>query len=219
MAIRVFLSYSHKDKALAGELKTALKEFGVRPFLAHDDITPSAQWKKEILTNLRKCRILMPILTKSFKTSTWTDQEAGVALALNKIIFPLKVHVDPHGFLADFHALTCLNNRPFGTCWRIVEHLSTISGFRKQGRDCAITFFLSSNNFEKTRRRIQKLIALRPFSSKQLAWIITEAAHNQNIYGCHAAESSMNKLLSDAKGRVSDHLIHNYRRAVKDWPW
>jgi hypothetical protein len=217
--IRVFLSYSHHDKTLAGKLKTALEEFGIKAFLAHDDITPSAQWKKEILANLRKCRILMPIVTKSFKESEWTDQEAGVALGLNKTIFPLKVRVDPHGFLADFHALTYLKNRPFGTCWRIVEQLSTIPGYRKHGRDCAITFFLGSNDFVKTRRRIEKLIALRPFSAKQLAWIITDAAHNQNIYGCHAAESSMNKLLSDAKGKVSDHLIRNYRRAVKDWPW
>ena len=36
--IRVFLSYSHKDKELAGEIKKRLEEHGLEAFLAHEDI-------------------------------------------------------------------------------------------------------------------------------------------------------------------------------------
>ncbi len=84
MPIRVFLSYSHKSKKLAHELKEGLESFEFSAFLAHEDISPSASWRKEIRKSLRDCRVFIPILTKSFVESDWTDQETGIALALKK---------------------------------------------------------------------------------------------------------------------------------------
>jgi hypothetical protein len=82
--MKIFLSYSHLDKRLAGKIKKYLLQYGVKVFLAHDDIEPSEEWADKILEELRDCHVFMPILTKHFNKSNWTDQETGCALILNK---------------------------------------------------------------------------------------------------------------------------------------
>ena len=47
--VRVFISYSHKDRKLAKQVKRSLITFGVNVFLAHDDIEASAQWSSVIM--------------------------------------------------------------------------------------------------------------------------------------------------------------------------
>jgi hypothetical protein len=41
---RIFVSYSKKDRKLAGEIKKCLEEYKLDVFLAHEDITASAEW-------------------------------------------------------------------------------------------------------------------------------------------------------------------------------
>ncbi len=102
--MKIFLSYSHLDKRLAGKIKMYLRQYGVKVFLAHDDIEPSEEWADKILEELRDCDVFMPILTKHFNKSNWTDQETGCALIINKLIVPLKGDVDPHGFISRYQA-------------------------------------------------------------------------------------------------------------------
>ncbi|GAH19914.1 unnamed protein product, partial [marine sediment metagenome] len=42
------LSYSSKDKELAGQLKAELEGRGFTAFLAHEDIKPTKEWESEI---------------------------------------------------------------------------------------------------------------------------------------------------------------------------
>ncbi|HLE82428.1 MAG TPA: hypothetical protein VJA25_14335, partial [Dehalococcoidia bacterium] len=44
-SLRVFLSYYHADRILAGRVRTELERFGIRVFVAHDDINPSQEWQ------------------------------------------------------------------------------------------------------------------------------------------------------------------------------
>jgi len=98
--IQIFLSYSHKSKKLAHELEEGLESFEFSVFLAHEDISPSKPWRKEIRKNLRDCQVFVPILTKGFEESDWTDQETGIALARKKKIIPLKVNRNPRVLLS-----------------------------------------------------------------------------------------------------------------------
>jgi hypothetical protein len=69
-------------------VKGFLSTFGMDVFLAHDDLQPSAEWQKEIVQALRKCDVFIPLLTRSFHSSLWTDQETGIAIARKKLILP-----------------------------------------------------------------------------------------------------------------------------------
>src|SRR5208337_5374577 len=100
--LRVFLSYHHNARKFAGSLKSCLTGLGVDVFLAHEDVEPSTVWQEEILRRLRRCDVFIPLLTKSYHTSYWTDQECGIALALKKHILAVKFTNDPYGFIGKF---------------------------------------------------------------------------------------------------------------------
>jgi hypothetical protein len=85
----IFLSYNHKDGKLARKVKYELKKLGFAAFLAHKDISVSAEWRAEILKHLDNCSALMAIVTKSFAESAWTNQEVGIALGREKPIVSL----------------------------------------------------------------------------------------------------------------------------------
>ncbi|MFH0815264.1 MAG: toll/interleukin-1 receptor domain-containing protein [Methanobacteriota archaeon] len=82
--ILIFYSYSHLDKYDVGKLKSILEMHGFAGFLAHEDIQPSRVWEQEICEAIQYSDIFIPFLTNNFKTSTWTDQECGMAMAQNK---------------------------------------------------------------------------------------------------------------------------------------
>src|SRR5207249_5910501 len=52
---RLFLSHVHSQKAFVGELKAELVSYAVEGFVAHADITPTAEWVHEIELALETC--------------------------------------------------------------------------------------------------------------------------------------------------------------------
>lgn len=96
-----FISYSHKDRHVAAEVKRALADLGVSAFMAHDDINVSQQWRDRILEELRSMEIFIPLLSQNFHASDWTAQEVGFALARPEVLV-IPVTLDgavPLGFL------------------------------------------------------------------------------------------------------------------------
>jgi TIR domain len=217
VSVHIFLSYSHKSRRLAGELKEGLESFGFAVFLAHEDLKPSVPWRREILRNLRQCDVFIPILTRGFMESEWTDQETGIALALKKKIIALKVHENPYGFIGAFQALKWNKASPDAICWEITECLHEESRFAQGVKDGVIEVFLSGTDFDEVASTVKKLLRFRPFSAKQLHRIIEGSTSNHGIYGCHAARTPMKTLLEDANGKVSRRTIRKYQQAVKSW--
>ena len=218
MPVHIFLSYSHKSRKLAGELKEGLEYFDFSVFLAHEDIEPSAHWRTEIRKNLRECDVFIPLLTKSFLESDWTDQETGIALALKKKIIPVKVHQNPHGFIDSVQALKWNKDSSYITCWEVTDCLRIDDKFSQNAREGAISAFLSANDFKKeVPYAVSKLLRFRPFSAVQLHRIIEGSSRNQGIYGCWAARTPMETLIKDAKRKVSQRVIRRYREAVDSW--
>src|SRR4051812_682013 len=97
--VDAFLCYSHNDRFLAGCIKKTFDSYGIGAFLAHEDLLPSQEWQDEIARRLHACEVFFLLLTNSFRSSDWTDQETGIAVALNKIIVPIKVTLNPYGFV------------------------------------------------------------------------------------------------------------------------
>src|SRR5260370_2402835 len=218
MPILIFLSYSHKSKKLAGELKQGLQSFDFGVFMAHEDIKPSAQWRKEISKNLSECHVFIPVLTRGFLESDWTDQETGIALALKKKIIPVRVHQNPHGFIDTIQAMKWKKESSYITCWEIADCLRTDELFTKSVREGAISAFLLANDFKKeVPYAIEKLLRFRPFSTAQLHKIIEASSRNQGIYGCWPRRTPMKTLIKDAEGKVRQCVIRKYRHAVQSW--
>jgi len=112
---RIFLSYSHDDRVLAGKIADFLREKGIYVFLAHKDIEISDEWRDEIHKNLRDCNVLLALLTPSFKESVWTNQEAGYIMGRERKIVPLivgKTKIKDFGFLETLQGIKVKEEKP-----------------------------------------------------------------------------------------------------------
>ncbi|AXV37305.1 MAG: hypothetical protein CIT01_03370 [Methanobacterium sp. BRmetb2] len=99
--IKVFISYSNKEKLVAAEVKEILERLGINSFMAHNDIEISEEWKKRILNELKEADIFIPILSNNFKDSKWCSQEAGIACFRDILLIPLTLDksINPYGFM------------------------------------------------------------------------------------------------------------------------
>lgn len=75
--MKVFISYSREDKAIAGNLYAQMEEHGIDAFLAHETIEVAADWKQRILHELSVVEAMFVLLSKKCKESGWTGHEVG----------------------------------------------------------------------------------------------------------------------------------------------
>lgn len=97
-----FISYSNKDRKAAHEIKAALEDFGIKGFLAHEDLQVSEEWRDAIIEKLGTARIFIALLSADFKASEWCAQEVGFAVARPEVlIIPLSLDgTVPFGFIS-----------------------------------------------------------------------------------------------------------------------
>ena len=103
----IFLSHVTEVKKEVQALKEGLEEYGVEAFVAHSDIHPGTEWQEEILEALKDMDAFVPALTEGFHGSKWTDQEVGYAIAREVPVVPLKLDMDPYGFMGKYQGLAC----------------------------------------------------------------------------------------------------------------
>jgi hypothetical protein len=101
---RLFLSHTSANRRRAKSLANVFARYGIEAFVAHHTIQPTREWEREIVSALRSCDALCAILTEDFTKSLWCDQEVGFALARRKLVVPLRVDIDPYGFLGRVQA-------------------------------------------------------------------------------------------------------------------
>ena len=100
--VTAFVSYSHVDRKFGQQAKDVLDEVGIDAFLAHEDLETSEEWRDRILSELRRCDLFVPLLSKNFLESKWAPQEAGFIASRPEVaIAPLSIDgTIPFGFLS-----------------------------------------------------------------------------------------------------------------------
>jgi len=96
---RLFISHSSVYKAEVSNLKSRLEQYNISSFVAHEDIEPTREWQIEIENALRTMDALLVYLTPNFHESNWTDQEIGFAVCRDVMIIPVRMGIDPYGFI------------------------------------------------------------------------------------------------------------------------
>jgi len=166
--IKVFISYANEDKESASCVKDFLEKYGIEVFLAHEDINPTEKWEGIILRKLDACDIFMPLLTENFKKSDWTNQETGIALAKNKWIIPIKIEIDPYGFIWKIQALK-LNNSEIEKCYpKILDVICNNKNFTESLKDCLIKGFVNSSSFKSAEILAEELDKFDFFKPEQI---------------------------------------------------
>ena len=106
---RLFISHLSANKISASNLKSCLAFWGIDCFVAHEDITPSKEWEKEIEKGLFTMDALCAIVVPDFIKSQWCDQEVGIALGLRKLVISINKGEVPYGFFGKYQALKSKN--------------------------------------------------------------------------------------------------------------
>ena len=70
-APRLFMSHLAARKKEVHDLTRMLKQFGFACFVAHDEIEPSREWRREIERALDSCDVLVAYVTREFSASHW----------------------------------------------------------------------------------------------------------------------------------------------------
>jgi hypothetical protein len=188
----VFLSHSHKDVELANSLKEDSEwRFAINVFVAHQDLTPSEEWQIEILKTLRRCDAFIALLTRNFARSDWTDQETGLAFAFRKVIIPIRIDVNPYGFVGRLQALKWDKADTTSGVDRVAQVL-----FQKRilSTDELIGCFKRSRNFDDAGFKARILRDADRLSKRQINEIAHAAIQNEQIYGASSAKTPLRTL-------------------------
>ncbi|OGC84065.1 MAG: hypothetical protein A2W07_02975 [candidate division Zixibacteria bacterium RBG_16_43_9] len=213
-SLRIFVSYSSEDKQLAGAIKEGFEHYGMDVFLAHEDITPSAEWQETILKRLKQTDVFIPLLTNNFKESNWTDQETGIAVANRKLIVPLRVDINPYGFIAKVQAFKFKYDTSRGSngsktysCWdsclEITKLILNKKKLRENLKDCLIRSFAKSNSFEDANKKTEMLENYEAFSKEQIEEIVKGSIENRQIYEAYKAGVFLKKFMTKYKKHIN----------------
>ena len=173
---RVFLSHRAEVKRETSELKDQLHLFGISCFVAHEDIHPTKKWQDEIENALLSMDAFVPLMTKDFHESDWTDQEVGFAMARGVPIIAVKLGRDPYGFIGKFQALS--------TAWGKAA-LDIASIFIKQDRmvGAYIAALRRCRNFNDGNRLGELLPAIEGMSEQQVDDLVSAYNENDQLSG------------------------------------
>lgn len=102
----VFISHADEDKKVAREIADEMRKHdGINVFVAHEDLEPGTNWKKDLTEKIFECDVFLAILTERFHPAEWTEQEVGIAHAFKKRMIPIRFdNTTTTGFMTDYQA-------------------------------------------------------------------------------------------------------------------
>jgi hypothetical protein len=178
---RLFISHLSCDKDEVIDLKSNLKSYGIDCFVAHQDINPSIEWQSAIELALHTCDALSAFLTSDFHKSNWTDQEIGFCLARRVLVLPLKVNINPYGFINKYQALNCLGVNASKTSLDIFDILIKHPLTSAKLSSSLIANFVESDSFESAKTRSLLLQKIETWTPEMLRNIESSLETNSQI--------------------------------------
>lgn len=201
MPIKAFLSYSTRDKRLAGELRDLLSTAGIDLFLAHHTLAPSTEWRQEIKRQIASREVFVLLLTKNFHSSKWTDQEVGMAIAQRKTILPLQCPVRPYGFASDYQAISVTHVGE--SFWELIAGILSLHPKERGSiRRRFVSALCGSTTFHAAR---YSLLVLQhnffPLTRKEKAKILEASKVNDQIGGFSEVTGFVSKLKKELENK------------------
>lgn len=182
-AFRVFISHLSAHRAFTGELKTALLEYGISCFVAHDDIEPTLEWQTQIETALATCDALVALLHSDFHKSNWTDQEIGFAMGRALPIYSIRFGQDPYGFIGRFQAFSGNNKNPAQLARELFDVYRKNKQTQSAMANVLIKLFETSSTFANAKKHVGYLEELEIWDSSFSTRIQTAVENNGQIDG------------------------------------
>lgn len=180
---RLFMSHTSAKKRAVAALKAALSPFGIDAFVAHEDIEPTKEWVSAIEVALDTCHALAVFLTEGFHESNWTDQEIGFCVKRRILVLPIRLGIDPYGFISRYQALSPpaagtgqekLNALAEGIVSTLIAHDLTSQNMA----EALLTQFENSRHFAAAKQNVALLERVPRWNPEQLSRMGAAATNN-----------------------------------------
>lgn len=182
--IEIFLSHANKDKKIAKNLADELSNYGLKIFVAHEDIKVGDKWESSLFNKIKDCDLFVALLSENFHNAQYTDHEVGIAYGLNKLIFPIRIdNTMPYGFMSKFQAKKISPEIDQNEVTNVFFTMVSKSEKGIEMIDKMIEEFEDSNSFARANYNASILSHCTEFSNEQLHRISEAFLHNDQISG------------------------------------
>lgn len=209
---RVFLSHKAEHKVEVAALKTALGEYGLTCFVAHEDIVPTKAWQEEIENALFSMDAFVALMSIGFHDSNWTDQEIGIAMGRGVPVLSVKLGKDPYGFIGKYQAVVGDFSIPDWTASNIYEALrsdrSVITSLKKSVFHC----LENSDSFDESIMLVRRLCQFESFTTAEIDRVKEIHFKNDQLHYCDIARGELRRHLTKVTGR---EFIQNGKSLVE----
>jgi len=183
--LRLFISHVSTHKKLAADLAQSLKSYNVTPFVAHDDIEPTAAWQEEIEKFLESTDCMLALLNTGYSQSVWCNQEVGFCLGRGIPLISFRMEEDPKGFIGKWQAHT--PQHPFNPAWEAGKAIRLIqkkAATSEAVRSWVINCFHFSGSFAATNDLCDAIEHL-DLSDEEIQEIQTAFESNSQVRGAN----------------------------------
>lgn len=209
-SVTAFLSHSGRDVDRAINLKNELAKFDIDVFVASRGITGGKIWRKELVEAIKRCSFFIVLLSENYHKGRYTDQEFGIAEALDKMIIPVSINdTRPYGLIEQHQYIRC-DSESMDMC---MKKLSDAIIRPKEIIDYTITQALTSDPDENTRLFERKLGMQMQFTNEQINTIAkkyTDTVAKTRItllpHLIEALEKNVDRIEPDLKTKIQDDL-------------
>jgi hypothetical protein len=192
--LRLFLSHVSAHKVAVAKLKWEFREYGVSCFVAHEDIEPTLQWQHEIELALRSMHALVALLTTDFHASNWTDQEIGFALGREVLVIPVRLGLDPYGFIGRVQGAPGSFDNPAKLASSSVNMLLKNKGTAPQMQEALVVGLEQAGSFASSKAVVSKLEDLAHLTVDQVRRIQAACAANGQVSGSFGVPERIKKI-------------------------
>lgn len=193
---RLFISHVAVHKVFASDLKRDLRAFGVSAFVAHEDIEPNLDWQREIELALYSMHGLLALLTPEFPSSKWTDQELGFALGRGAFVIPVRLGLDPYGFMGKIQAVRGDLSQPKPLAEAVVRILVKRNETSDLMRGALITALERARSYPASIAASKLLETLTGFTSEQLDKLEVACRDNRQVSEAFGVVARIQGLLN-----------------------
>jgi hypothetical protein len=195
--LRLFLSHVSTVKKDASALAGNLLSYGVSGFVAHEDIEPTKEWEDEIRLALSTCDALVCLLTNDFNQSKWTDQEVGFAIGRGILVIPIRMGLDPYGFMARYQGYAAFDKPSHVIAEVLVGILAKHPSTRGRTAEALVHSFEKSESYADAKANAKRLSLVDAWSSDLAQRVRRALKENDQVADAYGVPELIGRLLSE----------------------
>jgi hypothetical protein len=193
---RLFLSHISAYKVETSDLAANLLRYGVTGFVAHEDIEPTKEWEDEIRLALTTCDAFACLLTDGFGSSKWTDQEVGFAIGRGTLVVPIRLGMDPYGFMARHQGYSGLGVSRAEIANALIKILAKHDLTRVKMAHALVASFEHSDSFATAKQRVGNLDLVQRWSAELVERVNQAVIDNYQIAHAFGVPEHVRRLVS-----------------------